>query len=405
MSESSEKKKGCGEKGGMFEPDWPGVHIPVARDERGLSDSRVGLSTETTTSALGKGSGGRLRFAADELAIVMSHYDVGAIEAIQEYAKGSRKAPKALIRTGEGLYLLKRRAKGKDDPFKVAFCHSLQLHLTDRQFPLPHLIGTRDENNSLLQCGGHVYELFEYISGTQYDFTLNATYEGGKILGLYHKLTRNFESEYEPAEGSYHNASSVKKAFELIPKAIARLDEHKTKERLEEAKRLTWGCQMAYMQAASKVDELGLNSWPMQVVHSDWHPGNMLYRGSQIIAVIDYDAARVQQRILDTANGGLQFAILGGGEDPAEWPAHLDEARLNRFMSGYEQVEGGMLSKAEIACVPWLMIEALIAESVLPIAATGRFSRMDGVGFLQMVERKVKWLEANAERLVGNLSA
>ena len=69
----------------------------------------------------------REKFAADELAIVLSNFDIGVIETIKDYARGSRKAPKLLIRSEKGEYLLKRRARGKDDPFKVAFSHALQL--------------------------------------------------------------------------------------------------------------------------------------------------------------------------------------------------------------------------------------------------------------------------------------
>jgi len=34
----------------------------------------------------------------------------------------------------------------------------------------------------------------------------------------------------------------------------------------------------SYFQAADKVEADGLNSWPAQIVHCDWHPGNMLFR-------------------------------------------------------------------------------------------------------------------------------
>ena len=47
------------------------------------------------------------------------------------------------------------------------------------------------------------------------------------------------------------------------------------------------------------------------------------------------------------------------------------------------------------------MIEALIAESVFPIAATGNFGRMEGLSFLTMVQRKVKWLQASADKLIA----
>src|SRR5690606_9704566 len=134
------------------------------------------------------GRGGRDRFATDELAIVLSHFDIGVLEAIQEIPRGSRKSPKLILRTDTGLYLLKRRARGKDDSFKVAFCHALQLYLANKQFPLPHLIGTKKDNNSMLQWKGEIYELFEYIKGTSYDNSLEATQDAGKILALFHKL-------------------------------------------------------------------------------------------------------------------------------------------------------------------------------------------------------------------------
>ena len=88
-------------------------------------------------------TGQREKFSAEELAIVLSHYDIGVVDSIVEYPRGSRKAPKLLIVSEQGKFLLKRRARGKDDPYKVAFCHALQLFLAGKQFPLPHLIGTR----------------------------------------------------------------------------------------------------------------------------------------------------------------------------------------------------------------------------------------------------------------------
>ncbi len=135
----------------------------------------------------------------------------------------------------------------------------------------------------------------------------------------------------------------------------------------------------------------------MQIVHSDWHPGNMLFRRSRVVAVIDYDAARIQQRIIDVANGALQFSIIGGGDDAAQWPNYLDKSRFKRFVRGYDAVN--VLSKAELHVLSSLMIEALIAESVIPIAATGSFARMEGMGFLLMIERKVKWIQEHAQHL------
>lgn len=346
---------------------------------------------------------GRQRFATDELAIVLSHYDLGTIDKIQEYPRGSRKAPKLVIQTDSGLYLLKRRAKGKNDSYKVAFCHGIQLHLAARQFPLPHLIGTRGDNNSMLRLNDHIYELFEYIKGTPYDQSLEASQDAGKILGLMHKLLKDYNARYEPPTGSYHNAKSVHAALQAVPRTLARLNPNQTPEQAQRISRLNRFLRDAYEDAVHLVEADGFKDWPRQIVHSDWHPGNMLFRGSRVVAVIDYDAARIHQRIIDAANGALQFSIIGGGDDPRTWPDHIDLSRFKRFLRGYDAVPGNVLSKAELRIVPHLMTQALIAESVIPIANTGQFARMDGAAFLEMVERKVVWLQDHTDELIASV--
>ncbi len=339
----------------------------------------------------------RERFTSEELVIVMSNFDIGPISAVKEFPRGSRRAPKLLITSEKGEYLLKRRARGKDDPFKVAFSHALQLYLAGRQFPLPHLIGTRKDNNSMLQHNNAVYELFEYIRGNNYDSSLEATFDAGKTLALYHKLLREYTPEFEPPVGSYHSSKAIHNSLDQLPNTLDDpLRVPRTSEELVDA--TTNFLRGSYVQAAEKVEAAGLSQWPAQIVHCDWHPGNMLFRHRKVVAVIDYDAARLQQRVIDLANGALQFSILATGEDPAQWPEYLDESRFKRFLRGYDEVD--VASEAELQVIPWLMVEAMVAESVLPIATTGSFGKLEGYGFLQMIERKVRWLQANAEQLI-----
>src|SRR5438876_2661862 len=176
-------------------------------------------STMSGSGVSPRQEGSRERFGAEELAIVLSHFDIGIIESVSEYPRGSRKAPKLLLNTDQGKFLLKRRARGKDDPYKVAFAHALQLYLASKQFPLPHLIGTKKDNNSMLQWRSAVYELFEYIPGQGYPQTLEATFDGGRVLSLYHKLLENFKSEWKPPTGSYHKAPAVEQGLRQITTA------------------------------------------------------------------------------------------------------------------------------------------------------------------------------------------
>lgn len=331
-------------------------------------------------------------FGSDELAIVLSYYDIGPVQKIGEYSRGSRRAPKLLIDAEQGRFLLKRRAKGRDDPYKVAFSHALQLHLALRQFPLPHLIGTRVGNNSMLQLNGHVYELFEYVPGQSYPQTAEATMDSGRVLSLFHKVLEGFESEWQSPTGSYHATANVENGLRRLPEVLTGSPD-------AELKMLANDLAERYRAAGAEADGFGLPTWRGQITHADWHPGNMLFRDDHVVAVIDYDSARKLPRVIDTANGALQFSIIGGESDVSAWPDHLDEARFRKFMKGYDSVQ--MLSQAELSAVPALMIEALIAEAVLPIAATGSFGRLEGLAFLKMVQRKASWLRVNTHRLIG----
>lgn len=370
-------------------PSKPSENAPRSAASSTTPASNAAASSTPTRPSIAELE---LPFGTGELAIALSHYDLGAIESIQAFPRGSRKAPKVVIKSGGGLFLLKRRGPGKDDPYKVAFCHALQLHLAQRQFPLPHLIGTRRDNNSMHQRQDHIYELFEFIHGVDFDQSLEATADAGKTLALFHKLLSDFESPYDPPGGSYHGARQVVSAIKRISEAIGKADPPPTAMQSEQIETVVKLLNKAYRSACTSANELGLKDWPGQIVHSDWHPGNMLFRGPRVVAVIDYDSARRHPRVLDIANGALQFSILGGGPDPGAWPDGLDFDRFRAFVQGYDTVPECVISRAEIHAIPHLMIEALIAEAALPLAATGRFNQFDPLPFLGMLEHKIRWL-------------
>lgn len=342
-----------------------------------------------------KQSGVREQFSLEELAVVLSHFEIGAVEAVQEYARGSRKAPKLLIGSEQGRFLLKRRARGRDDPFKVAFTHAIQLHLANKQFPLPHLIGTKKDNNSMFQWRGGVYELFEFIPGQGFPHTVEASFDGGHTLALFHKLLLDFTTQYQPPTGSYHGAQVIEQGLQMLQGNLLSVGGKDLRE-------LGDYLAQAYQEAAKAVEAEGMAKWPRRICHADWHPGNMLYRENRVVAVIDYDSARLLAPVVDIANGALQFAVIYGEDDVGSWPENIDENRFRGFLTGYEEVT--ILSQAEIRVIPWLMIEALIAEAVLPIATTGTFGKMEGVPFLHMVRRKLKWMQDNRQRLTSLLS-
>jgi hypothetical protein len=68
-----------------------------------------------------------------------------------------------------------------------------------------------------------------------------------------------------------------------------------------------------------------------------------------------------------------------------------------QFLYGYCEVK--MLQDNQLKTLPDLMIETLIAEAVLPIAATGFFVNFSGIDFLKMIRRKCSWIDKNRKTL------
>ncbi len=335
----------------------------------------------------------RAQFAADELAIVLSHYDLGVIKEITPFKRGSRKSPKVYINSSRGEFVLKRRAPGRDDPMKVAFCHYLQNHLARKDFPLPHLIATRRHRNSMIRYRDWTYELFQFVHGESYNHSAAQSHDAGRVLGRCHTLLAQYESDYAPPSAGYHDSESVKNALNHVP---TRLQGHESViGREAELLGTTQWLFEAYETASEAAREAGLEKWPEQVIHGDWHPGNMLFKDNKVVAVIDYDSARVAPWVTDLANGILQFSILGGGNHPEQWPDHFDEERATAFVRGYLTEHD--ISAEQMQALPPLIQEAIIAESALPIATVGSFGRIEGFGFLKMIKRKVVWLSEHKD--------
>ncbi|MBE3143783.1 MAG: phosphotransferase, partial [Planctomycetes bacterium] len=144
-------------------------------------------------------------------------------------------------------------------------------------------------------------------------------------------------------------------------------------------------------------------SWAEQVVHGDWHPGNMLFDKDKLVAVLDFDSVKIAPPITDLANAMLQFSLVGYHPNPADWPDYLDQAKLVQVLEGYREVVD--LDKNKIDSLLDLMIETMIAEAVLPVAATGFFGNLTGIEFLKMIHRKARWIHDNRKILTAAIES
>jgi Ser/Thr protein kinase RdoA (MazF antagonist) len=331
-----------------------------------------------------------------DLAIVLSRFNIGAIEKVVDYRKGSRRAAKMIVITAKGQFLLKRRACGRDGRTQVDFAHAVQRRLAEHRFPVAGLIETID-GETIVEHEGRIYELFRFIQGKRFDRSNPAAAESGRVLAHFHDILRQFPNEPE-TKYSFH----LKLSFaSRIGEVVSQLKKYEPHEHLEGIETTVEFLQSQYENAFTKVESVDFPSLPTSIVHSDWHPGNMLYKDGEIIAVIDFDSLKVSPRVSDIANGALQFSMrMGDAENVDSWPDSFRGHTIQSLVQSYDQFTKLPLMASERSIIPFLMIEALIVESVIPILKTGSFGRVRGSSFIRMIERKLRWLEPRAQRVI-----
>jgi Ser/Thr protein kinase RdoA (MazF antagonist) len=339
---------------------------------------------------------GGAHFSSEELAQVLSHYDIGVIHHAKPLSIGNKRAPKLVITSQRGKFLLKRRPKGKDDLFHVAFAHAIHAHLSEMEFPLAPLVVTCDEKNTILHLNNRIYELFEFITGSRYDGSAEATADTGRQLANFHRYLTDFADKWKPPGGSFHDSSIVRTHLKTA-------GTEKAAGRDKKLNRIAETLMTLYNESSIRVSELGFDSWPQQIVHGDWHPGNMLFSNHRLIAVLDFDSVKIASPVTDLANGMLQFSIVGNRPNPADWPDYLDQAKLVQFLNGYRTVIE--LDENKLNSLLDLMIETMIAEAILPVAATGFFGNLSGLDFLKMIQRKTEWLNGNHDKLTQAMTS
>jgi len=336
-------------------------------------------------------------FSAQELKGVLQQYAMGRIQRVEALTAGNRASAKLLIHTDQGDFFLKRRPRGRDDALHVEFTHALQDHLAGCGYPVAGLVSSSQNGSTAVYAFGRAYELFHYVEGRRCDGSPREVAEAGRQLALFHRHVRSFRWRWMPTRQTYHDAGSVRGNLRVIRSETGPGPSRQgpSDPRLQ---RTADELLVHYNQSSTAVNSLGFDDWPVQVVHADWHPGNLLFAGGRAVCVVDFDTVKVAPPVTDLANGVLQFSIVGVRPNPADWPAYLDQAKMAYFLEGYFEVEtlpGVML---EALCD--LMIEIMIAEAVVPIAATGYFGHHSGLKFLQMIHRKCDWIDENRQTLM-----
>lgn len=342
----------------------------------------------------------RERITRDELVVVLSRYDLGPINAVEDFPHGSRRSPKVVVHAVQGEYLVKRRRRVaaevlEPETKRVRYIHDIRRLLQEKGFPVAKMVGTRDGKGTLLKLGADLYELAEFVTGEPWGQTEAEARTGGQRLSQIHQLLRGIEPGKRASSGSYHRSEKVDQAFTRAAQVVPTLYRDCNGDLFAATLGFLRGM---YRRAGEEAETLGLSRWPLQLIHGDWQPEILAFQpGHDCRAVLDLDTLRLGQRALDLGAGAQRFASTRAAG------VGLDIANYHAFFTGYDGVQGNEASVAEVKAVPWLMIEHLIAETVMALASKGRQSGVRGDKAAETLRARVEWIRGHHDALIEAL--
>lgn len=334
-----------------------------------------------------------------EVNTILKHWDVGLVSEIAPMTGGSRDNPKIKLTTERGTFVLKRRPLYKSDTDRIRFGHHVMMTTSAAGLPIALPQVARDGTTFTVQPDG-IYELLLFLNGGRWKRTPQQAFEAGRALAMLHRGALDMLWKGNVKASCFHGNLIVVEALRRVPAAITAVyPEIEQQPLLDVCQHLSH----VYQQASEQVDVFGYEQISSQVVHGDWHPGNILFDGDRVTGVLDFDSTRLEPAIVDIANGLLQFSIRAGPSRAIDkWPHQLGQSVFSGFTKGFHSVNSGKFLEF-VNMVPGLMIESCIAEAAIPIARLGMFATIPGDKMLAMISRRVSWIQSNTATLVQRL--
>jgi len=299
--------------------------------------------------------------------IITEHYQIGKLVNHEQLLLGYESityAIETVLDNKRCKYCFRRYKPGRREA-DVRFEHSVINHLVARDFNLAaRIINSRDGRSYVKQLEGRddrvedtFYAIFDFLPGEDkyiWDTpptSLEVFNNVAAVLARFHNAVFDLNPE-----GQRHEPQII----EFLP-TIARNIE----KRAEAAGKTQFEiCLLANLSLFTEninrtlevIDDKKYKGLPHQVIHGDYHPGNLKYQNNRVSGLFDFDWTRIEARCLDVAMAVMHFCTLWRGKQDG----HLGLDKATTFLSSYQKTlkgskGAGPLSDIELRYLPHLI--------------------------------------------------
>lgn len=323
-----------------------------------------------------------------DIARVLTFYNLGTLQSVVRALHGYVNET-AFIQTSEGRFVIRRNHRRHNEDVHLQR-HAMINWLHARNFAAPGLIPTRD-GKTLLILDGRTYEVMECVQGSDYSPEQPGQLSSvAATLARYHLTIRGFTTPPETHTPRY-SPQAVLSLTELLLERDIMGD-------LQDV--LSWyDARASYLR--SRMFDSNYNTLPHLMIHGDMHRDNVLLSGDQVTALLDYDQATWDARIVDIADALIAFAT-SAKVDNLMWglfQTTLDEECTCQFIEAYSSVWS--LSHAELSMLPTI-IELLWLQGELGrVVSTPEGAPDYHETVLNQGRWLSGWLNERRDRLIG----
>lgn len=245
---------------------------------------------------------------------------------------GGTAASKVLIEDGPLRYVIRRRPRQFGTASYLSFDHDLNRLLTAEGFPVAPYLPSHD-GHTWAVVDHEIFEATTFIYGTvEKKPNDRQLHNLGRQVARLHLIGTRFTHPDKEGFVREDHPSILLPLIEELEQLAADQSEHSAFEELRNT-------ILATNERLTKRRE---RDWT--VIHGDLHPGNVLFKGDEVIALFDFDYTARGMAIRDI--GDCLLLIAGDRDssfDPDDiWslaqPCHLNEKRALSFLGGYTEV-------------------------------------------------------------------